>query len=184
MATGPFAKVYQSIVDDPMFERVFHNDHALATWLRMLLVADAMYPVSAPMTHRNPTVRLLIDCQLVIERPGNRYSMRGLEAERERRSDAGRIGAAVRWHSESSADPMLGRAEQNRVEQSAGAPATHQGNGGPTSFLASPRGKPKASAHEGQHPDCLVCAPIRPAAAIKPTPAKPAPTARPRSVAP
>ena len=48
MAEGPFVKVYQSIVDDPMFTRVFDKP-VLAQWLRMLLLADATYPASAPM---------------------------------------------------------------------------------------------------------------------------------------
>lgn len=124
-ATGPFVKVYQSIVDDPQFARVYDNDHALATWLRMLLIADAMWPASAPLTSRNPTVRMLIDVGLVLQRPGNRYSIRGLDAERERRSAYGRNAAAVRWHSVSNAEPMPNRAEQSRAKQSNGATASN-----------------------------------------------------------
>jgi hypothetical protein len=114
---GPYSRVYWSIVDDPMFERVFDNDRALATWLRMLLMADAMYPASAPMTSRNPTVRMLIDCGLVIEKPGNRYTIRGLQAERERRSASARNAAAVRWHSKGNADAMPRRDETSKDEQ-------------------------------------------------------------------
>lgn len=120
MAQGHYSRVYLSIIDDPMFERVYSNDRALATWLRMLLIADAMYPVTPPMTSRNPTVRLLIDCGLVIEKPGNHYSIRGLEAERERRSDAGRIGAAVRWHSDRNANALPRRDETSKAETSNG----------------------------------------------------------------
>lgn len=123
-ATGPYVKVYQSIVDDPQFARVYGNDHALATWLRMLLIADAMWPASAPMTSRNPTVRLLIDVGLVLQRPGNRYSIRGLDAERERRSAYGRNAAAVRWQSERNAEVMPNRAEQSRTKQSIDATAS------------------------------------------------------------
>ena len=151
MSSGPYARIYHSIVEDPMFERVFENDHALATWLRMLLIADAMYPTSAPMPPRNPTVRLLIDCGLVVQRPGNRYSIRGLQAERERRSSVGRNAAAMRWQSKGNADSMPSKAEHNKAEQSNGANA-------PKSFMGY---RPKPGSHEGQHPDCAVCAPLR-----------------------
>jgi hypothetical protein len=150
---GPYARVYHGIVDDPMFERVFDNDHALATWLRMLLIADAMWPTSAPMTSRNPTVRMLIDCGLIIQRPGNRYSIRGLDAERTRRSDAARNAAAVRWHSGSNAEVMPSKAEQSKAEQSNGANAPKNG-----SFMGF---RPKAGSHDGQHDNCAVCAPLR-----------------------
>lgn len=120
MASGPYARVYQSIVDDPMFEKVYNNDHALAQWLRMLLIADAMYPTSAPMPPRNPTVRLLIGAGLVVEKPGNRYSMRGLSAERERRSEIGRNAAAVRYQKSSTANAMPNRTEHNKAEQGNG----------------------------------------------------------------
>ncbi len=146
----PYSRVYWDLVDDPMFARVFDNDKALATWLRMLLIADAMYPASAPMTTRNPTVRLLIDCSLVLERPGNRYTIRGLQAERERRSAIGRNAAAVRYQSVSSANPMPRRDETRRDEQ-VGANALA------TTFM----GFPSKSAHNGQHSGCLVCAPLQ-----------------------
>lgn len=164
-AKGPYARVYQSIVDDPMFERVFHNDHALATWLRMLLLADAMHPVSAPMTSRNPTVRLLIDCGLVIEKPANRYSMRGLSAERERRSHAARIAAGVRWHSDGNAESMPRRDETSKEEQT-------NGQSPPQSFMRYPTrkssyerlpGEAVRLVHDGTHRDadkCGVCHPL------------------------
>lgn len=154
-AFGPYVKVFQSIVDDPQFSRVFDNDHALATWLRMLLMADAMYPASAPMPPRNPTVRLLIDVGLVLQRPGNRYSIRGLETERERRSAVGRNAAAVRWQSASNADAMPNRTEQNKTEHtdanaSDGAQRT-------AAFMGFRPKQYKPGSHEGQHPGCYVC---------------------------
>ena len=126
MAKGSYVKVYQSIVEDPMFEHVFNNDHALATWLRMLLVADAIWPVSAEMPRRNPTVQLLIRESLVIQRPFNRYSIRGLDAEREHRSASGRHAAALRWQSVPNA--KQNKTEQNREGRNATAsPTTFMG---------------------------------------------------------
>jgi hypothetical protein len=162
MAEGPFVKVYQSIVDDPMFAEVFDKP-VLAQWLRMLLLADAMYPASAPMPRRTPDVRLLIASGLVEEKPGNRYSMRGLTKEREHRSAVGRNAAAVRWQSERNAMPMPNRAEQSRAEQGNGqSPRT------PAGFLGYPKkdtprepGGPVVPIHDGRHgTTCLVCFPV------------------------
>jgi hypothetical protein len=122
-AARPYSRVYFEIVDHPRFERVYSNPHALGVWLQMLLTADAMHPMPAPMPPRNPTVRLLIDVGLVIERPGNRYSMRGLSEERERRSDAARNAAAVRWQNGRSAETMPRRDEHRKDETSNGANA-------------------------------------------------------------
>jgi hypothetical protein len=161
-------KVYQSIVDDPLFERVYDTP-TLGTWLRMLLVADAMYPTTAPLGRRNPAINLLIEVGLVIVKPGNRYSMRGMEAERERRSDAGRNAAAVRWQSVRNADPMLVRAEQSRAEQTNGqSPPTFMGYrpkaGPPAERLPGEAFVPR---HEGQHPDCAICATLKDAPSIE-----------------
>jgi len=152
----PYSRVYHEIVDDPAFEKVFDNDRALATWLRMLLIADAMYPVSAPMTTRNPTVRLLIEVGLVIEKPGNRYTIRGLQAERERRSAPGRNAAAVRWQSERNANAMPDETRRDEKETSIGANAPKPGAG----FMGY-RPKTKPGTHDGQHGrGCIVCYPI------------------------
>lgn len=161
MATGPYSRVYHSIADDPMFQRIYGTP-TLATWLRMLLQADAMYPTSAPIGRRTPDVRLLIAVGLVIEKPGNRYSMRGLEAERERRSNAGRNAAAVRWQSVRNAEVMPRRDETSKEEKSNGQ--------SPTTFL---RWEPKKDRAPGEatvtfhgpgatHPgneQCTVCHP-------------------------
>ena len=118
----PYSRVYHEIVEHPRFERVYRNPSALGTWLQLLLTADAMYPMPAPMPPRTPTVRLLIDCGLVIVRTGNRYSMRGLSEERERRSDAARNAAAMRWQSGRNAEPMP-RRDETRLEEKSSAVA-------------------------------------------------------------
>jgi hypothetical protein len=155
MADRPYSRVYHEIMDDPAFERVYSNPSALGTWLQMLLTADAMYPTSAPMTSRNPTVRLLIEVGLVIEKPGNRYSIRGLEAERERRSAIGRNAAAVRYQRERSATAVPRRDETSKDKPSNGANAPES-----TAVVMGFRPRqPKPGSHEGQHPGCIVCHP-------------------------
>ena len=117
MTDRPYSRIYHEIVDDPDFERVYGNRTALGAWLQMLLTADAMYPASAPMPPRDPTVRLLIASGLVIEKPGNRYSIKGLRAERERRSAIGRNAADKRWQSERNANAMPRRDETSKDKQ-------------------------------------------------------------------
>ena len=139
MANGPFVKVYQSIVDDPDMEEVCADDRLLGTWLRLLMVAHAFYPISAPLP-KGAAVRRLVGLGLVTELPAGRYTIKGLASERAKRSHAGRIGAAVRWQSDGNAEPMLGRG-RGRTEEK--------------------RGDGIAIAHHGQHDDCAVCAPLR-----------------------
>ena len=144
---GPYARVYHSVVDDPMFERVYGDDAALGTWLRMLTIADGLYPTSAPMPRRNSKVTLLIESGLVIEMPGNRYTIRGLKAERERRSASARNAAAVRWHSGRNADAMPRRDETRKDEQiSADAP----GEDRPAAVLMGFRPKKKRTPSEAE----------------------------------
>lgn len=153
MTSGPYARVYHSIVDDPKFRRVYDDDAALSTWLRLLLVADAMYPASAPMPAMTPAVQLLLKVGLIKRRPGNRYIVTGLQAEREKRSENGRNAAALRWHRERNANPVL--PDQSKAKTSNGATASNE----PVTLMGF---RPKPGTHAGQHSECTVCAPLRP----------------------
>jgi hypothetical protein len=124
MTDRPYSRVYHSIADDPMFAEVYRDREALGAWLQMLLVADAMYPTSAPLPRSNRAVTSLIDAGLVILLPGNRYTIRGLKAERERRSASARNAAAVRWHSEGNAKAMPRRDETSKDKTSTDANAS------------------------------------------------------------
>ena len=126
-APRPYSRIYHEIADHPRFSGVYANDAALGAWLRMLLIADALWPTSAPMPRKNPTVRLLIECGLVIEKPGDRYTIRGLDAERERRSSIGRNAADKRWQSERNANAMPRRDETSKDKTSNGANAPAPG---------------------------------------------------------
>jgi hypothetical protein len=140
MSDRKYARVYHEIVDDPKFRRVYDDDAALATWLRMLLIADAMYPASAPMPAETPAIAVLIRAGLVKRRPGNRYIVTGLEREREMRSQYGRNAAAVRWQSGSNAS----KAEQSIDKQSMGSkPGSHDGQHGATCMVCFPPSEQK-----------------------------------------
>ena len=98
-AKDPYVPVYYSIVDDERFGAVYPDDHALAAWVRLLLVADGCYPASAPLPYgiRKASLKALTDAGLVELMGNGRYIIHGLQAEREKRSDVGRSGAEGRW---------------------------------------------------------------------------------------
>lgn len=122
--------------DDRKYVRVYYNDlirdypdvwasdAALATWLRMLATADPMWPTppELPRSVRAKPLGDLVDASLVSVDGAHRFQMKGMDAERTRRSDAGRNAAAQRWQSKGNADrnaeSMPKRAEQSKDEQS------------------------------------------------------------------
>jgi hypothetical protein len=95
---NPYVKVYYSIVDDERFAGVYKDDRALATWLRLLISADASWPASAPIPRWCKPVSLqkLVSSGLV-EVQADHYRIHGLDAERDGRhkqvTEAGRIRA-------------------------------------------------------------------------------------------
>jgi hypothetical protein len=107
--TDPYVRVYYRIIDDPKFAAVYDNDPALATWLRLLLAADAMYPAPAPLPRgvKRPALARLVDAELIDLMPGDRYRLHGLHGERERRQEQARKAARERWnraHGNAAAD--------------------------------------------------------------------------------
>lgn len=94
----PYVRVYYRIIDDPRFESVYDDDRLLATWLRLLLTADATYPAPAPIP-ANVNRRAfgqLVQVGLIEATTAHRYRVHGLTAEREKRSDAARAAANAR----------------------------------------------------------------------------------------
>lgn len=86
---APYSRVYWGIVDDAKFQTIYDDDRHLATWLRLLLVADQSWPASAhlPAGCRRASVAELERVEL-IDLSGNRYRVRGLDGERGRRAAA------------------------------------------------------------------------------------------------
>ena len=103
----PYIRVYYSIINDGKFEEIYADDAALAAWLRLLLVADALYPASAPipMRTRKRALAALVDCGLVELVGFGQFRIVGLAAERARRSAPGHKGADGRWHRNADALP-------------------------------------------------------------------------------
>lgn len=89
---APYSRVYWSIVDDPKFLNIYDNDRHLATWLRLLIAADALWPASCPIPGnvRKDSVAALAESGLIDLGPGYRFRIHGLDSERGRRRDAAR----------------------------------------------------------------------------------------------
>lgn len=121
---------YDDLIRD--YPDVWSDDAQLATWLRLLATADPMWPTppELPRTAKARTLTKLAATTLVDLLGGHRFRVKGLDAERERRAASGRIGAAVRWHSDGNptpdptAMPRRGRDETRRTEDENDARAT------------------------------------------------------------
>jgi hypothetical protein len=114
--SDPYVRVYYSILSDERFEKIYPNNDALATWLRLLLIADGAYPAPAhlPGTVKKSALNLLIEVGLVDLLPGGLYRIHGLQAERERRAQVGRTGANARWsQSDRNANALPPQSERN-----------------------------------------------------------------------
>lgn len=119
-ASDTYARLYHKFAYE--FPAVYASDRLLAPWVRLLMVADASWPMRPPIPRSVPVRawNTLVDCGLVIP-DGATYTIRGLDAERTRRRDAGRTGAAKRWENERNAEGNANAsavAMPNRTEQS------------------------------------------------------------------
>lgn len=95
----PYSRVYWEVIDDPKFAEVWDDNHALSTWLRLLLAADMAWPASASIYHgvNRQALDKLVRVGLVDLQPGSRFRIHGLDKEREQRSDAARDAVSSRY---------------------------------------------------------------------------------------
>lgn len=98
----PYSRLYHRFPEE--FRAVYADDRALATWVRLLLQADASWPLRPPLPRsvKPKALGVLTEAGLVTV-TGDTYCIRGLDAERTRRRDAARTGAAQRWQSDGNA---------------------------------------------------------------------------------
>lgn len=103
MSDNPYVRVYQSVADDAKFVGIFDDDHHFSTWVRLLMAADALWPASCPVpAHaRKASIKALCEAGL-IDVTGSRFRVRGLDAERNRRSEKARASAEQRWSNRST----------------------------------------------------------------------------------
>ena len=142
-----YSRIYHRLMTE--YPSVWRSPSQLALYVQLLVAAEKYYPEWPTANRRNGAYQSLLKAGLVIEKEGvNGYTIRGLEAERERRSHAARNAAASRWG-------MPRREEdENRIDKQ-GAPHSSTNGTGPGTWLGYP--PKKAGVHEGQHLGCFVC---------------------------
>ena len=118
-----YCRVYYDVIDDPKFKDIYPDKVALGWWLTLLLIADAMWPASAPLPYGidEGVLARLVTRQIVVV-DGPMFRIKGLDSERKKRSKAAASAANMRWHSERNATAsgrdMPSRAEPSRAETS------------------------------------------------------------------
>ncbi len=111
-APNQYSRLYWRFVDE--FPGIYADDAALALWCRLLVEADMAWPASASLPYgtRHAPLDRLKAVNLVYLVPGGRFRIKGMDKERQARSDAGRNAAAARWR---NADAMPAHADSNAV---------------------------------------------------------------------
>lgn len=96
---------YPEFIKD--YPTVYGDDSAFAAWMRLLVIAEQMWPLAMelPRSVKPRALRVLVDSGLVAT-DGTFFALKGLDAERTRRRESGRKGAAVRWDSEGNANAL------------------------------------------------------------------------------
>lgn len=87
------------------FPAIYADDAAFAAWMRLLTLAEKVWPSrpELPRSTRPSPLRKLVDAGLIrIE--GVTYRVRGLDAERLRRSGQAKAAADARWTAAGNAD--------------------------------------------------------------------------------
>lgn len=95
--SDPFCRVYWRLADE--YPAIWRDDATLATYLRLLRGADAIWPAHADIPRRvsEDVLTKLVDAGLVLlDEDGDTYTIRGLHKDRLRRSIHGRHAADVR----------------------------------------------------------------------------------------
>ncbi len=101
----PYVRVYHDDLRRD-YPDVYGNDAALALWLRLLVLADKMWPILAelPRSVRKAPLTMLVERGLIRVDERGAYTVKGYNAERSKRQESARSAAAVRWQSGRNAD--------------------------------------------------------------------------------
>lgn len=120
---NPYSRVYHSVVDDPKFAEVFTDDRRLATWLRLLLLADSTYPQPTPLPRSASlaAVRHLVEVGLLSMVGKDHYRVCGMARERDGRSARASAASNARWNAEriasGNAEAMLDETRRDKTRR-------------------------------------------------------------------
>jgi hypothetical protein len=110
----PYVRVYFRVLTDDKFKPL--SSAAWGHWVRLLTIADGMFPSSAPLprwVERKP-LQELVDAGIVDMEGPDYFRIHGMVTERAGRAEAARFAADVKHHG-------LEEAERRRSERSAPA---------------------------------------------------------------
>ena len=99
-AEGDYSRLYHAVVDDTRFDGIYDDDAHWACYTRLLMLAEAAWPASAPIPRaaRQESVDALAKAGIIELQAGDRFRIHGLDPERAKRSEHGRQAAEARWN--------------------------------------------------------------------------------------
>lgn len=159
-----YSRVYWSVMEDPRFEEVWPRPAALGLWLQLLLLADATWPIRPNLPPDSPELQLLVKADLIIPEGSYQYRVRGMEDEKQRRFERAQAASQERWNATRNATRIPSSSPTSNARGDAKTmPSKSKSERytplSPNPSLPTTSGKP--GSHMGQHPDCIVCQPLR-----------------------
>jgi hypothetical protein len=113
----PYSRLYWRVKDDPRFAHAFYCDACWASYTRLLMDAEGIYPASASLPlwlKRHAKTQLVAD-GIIELRPHDGYVIHGLANERERRSGQARENVGKRWEREYGTPVIQPYSDSNTV---------------------------------------------------------------------
>lgn len=126
MSERPYTRVYHQLADE--YPDIYDGTD-LAAFVRLLIAADQTWPSSARWAGyaTRPEVQRLADAGL-LHIDGVRYRIRGMDKERNARSNAASNAARIRWgNADGNAETMPNQAKPSQAEPSRAKPSPDGG---------------------------------------------------------
>lgn len=130
-AESDYARIYQSIRNDPKFDTVRDDERALGAYVRLLMEAELTFPAHPllPASLSRYARNLLIKAGLLLI-SGSHYTISGLKAEREARYGAGR--GRKKYPSDGAPKPETSRSDSVVTSESIRNPRAGAGAHSPS----------------------------------------------------
>ena len=108
-----YSRLYHRLMNE--YPAIYRSDQQLALYVRLLILADKFWPDRPPMPRcSGSALRALTDAALIVVDESDCYRVRGLDAERSRRSTAARTAARSRY---AVPDALPSKEEKSKEEK-------------------------------------------------------------------